>query len=255
MKIFRRIAIFIGGGLILTGVFLMILSAAFGGKIDYSSGKERIDVDTEYENVTSIDIDYQSGSILIKQGEKFKVVAKNVLKNRFQSSVTDGVWTITDNKDSTFSFLSNFGWKKDSTVTIYIPGSVTLDDCKFTLGAGKIEADSIRTKTFNVQVGAGSVNVKDLTAEDSELDCGVGSISIEGVLTGDSDIKSGVGEINLKVSGDLDAYDYNLKVGIGSIEINDIKYSGVNDKEINNDNSTGSFKLDCGIGKIIIEIK
>ncbi|MHB1485514.1 MAG: DUF4097 family beta strand repeat-containing protein [Saccharofermentanales bacterium] len=250
MNIFRRIAVFAGSGLILIGVFLMILSAAFGGKISYSDKGGRIDIDSTYENVASLDIDYRSGTLSIKKGESFRIVATNVLKNRFKSSVTDGVWTITDKKEGSFSFLSGMSWNNDTSVTIYLPPEVILDECVFQLGAGKVDADQINTKILDAQVGAGELKVKNLNATDSDLNCGVGTINIEGVISGASVVKCGVGRITLSLKGDPDTYDYKLKVGIGSTKINDVKYSGIIDKEIKNDDSTGSFDLDCGIGEI-----
>lgn len=250
MNSFRRIAVFSGSGLILIGIFLIILSAAFGGKINYSGKSGRIDLDTTYENVKSLDIDYRSGTLKIMKGETFRIIASNVLKDRFKSSVTDGVWTITDNKEGSFSLFSGINWNKNSTVTIYLPADARLDECVFQLGAGKVDADRIDTEILDVQVGAGELKVNDLNATDADLNCGVGTIDIEGVISGATVAKCGVGSITLSLKGDPDTYDYKLKVGIGSTKINDVKYSGVVDKEINNDDSTGSFVLDCGIGEI-----
>ena len=266
MNIFRKVALFVGSGLIIIGVIVAILGFAFGGRFQtppsghlfnytYSFNTERINVNETYENVDSIVIDYSAGSLSIQEGDSFKIVANNVVKSRFESSVKDGVWTVTDKKDGTWSFLNSihFG-KDDSTVTLYIPKSMQLKDCSFELGAGKIEADSLNTKSFHLKVGAGEVIIKNLASEDTTFDCGVGSIKVDGAISGDSTLKNGVGQISLVLKGNPKAYNYNVKVGIGTAKINGNSYTGVSDQKITNDNATGNFTLDCGIGEIGITI-
>lgn len=255
MNLFRKMVIFIGSGLVIIGVILAILAFAFGGRIADTAFGERIDVTDTYEDIHSVVIDYRAGSLIIKEGDSFKIVAENVSKDRFASTVTDGVWTITDKKGGVMTFLDDIDFgEKTSTVTIYIPASVLLEDCDFTVGAGKIEADRLNTKQLTIQVGAGEAAISNLSAKNADLDCGVGSISADGAITGDTVINCGVGSIVLALEGDPDSYDYDIQVGLGSANINGDRYSGVSDKQILHDNSTGSFTLDCGVGEISITI-
>jgi len=268
MSIFRKFMIFIGSGLIIIGVILAIVGFAFGGRLSINSciighnsddgtvqAGERINVTTAYEEVKSIVIDYRVGAIYIKEGDEFKIVAENVSKDRFESSVTDGVWTVSDKKGGAYSLFNHFNLgANDSTVTLYVPKNSRLTDCNFEIGAGKIDVDQLDTKNFTIKVGAGEVVVKNLTTEEATLDCGVGSIKVDGEIRGDSTIKCGIGAIALSLKGDPDDYNYNIKVGLGKTNINGTVYSGISDKQITHDNAAGTFKLDCGIGAIDLTI-
>lgn len=256
MSIFRKTVIFIGSGLLVIGIIMAILAFAFGGRIQNTNILDRIDLDQNYEGVESIVIQYSAGSIRIKEGDSFRIVAENVVKERFDSTVENGVWTVTDKRKSVLSFLGNVNFGNDNaTVTLYIPKDVKLKDCRFELGAGKLEADTIATEKFDIKVGAGEVVINDMSAKDTTFDCGVGSIKINGEITGDSKMNCGIGEIAVSLKGDPDSYDYSVKVGIGTTKINGDVYSGVSDKKITHDKATGTFNLDCGIGEIRIEIK
>jgi hypothetical protein len=252
MRIFGKIAMLVGSLLIIVGVILGILAFAFGGRFYHSDivTGDRIDVDTSYEDVTSIVIDYRAGSLEIKEGDSFRIVAKNVPENQFKSSVENGVWTITDKKNTVWSFLNNINLDETQTVTIYIPESVLLEDFDLEIGAGKVSVDLLDAKQLKVSVGAGEVVLTDITAEDMILNCGVGSIQMNGEISHDSMVECGVGDINLLLTGDADAYDYDINVGLGSTRINGETFSGVADKQITHESSVGTFTLDCGVGEI-----
>lgn len=256
MNIFRKVLIFIGSGLVIIGLIIAIMAFSFGGRIHNTFTGERIDIDTTYEDVESISINCRVGTLSIKEGDEFKIVAENVLKEQFESKLSDGAWTISDKKSSVFNFFDNINFnEKDSTITIYIPKDVTLKACSFELGAGKIEADLLDTESFNLKIGAGEVIVKNLVAKNTTFDCGAGSIKVDGAISGESKINCGVGQISVSLIGDPDAYNYSVKVGLGTTKINGDSYSGISDKKITNDNATGSFTLDCGIGEIDLTIK
>lgn len=257
MSILKKVLIFVGSGLIVIGVILAVLAFVFGGRFSDTFNGERINISTTYENIDSIVMNYRYGKLSIKEGDEFKIVADNVLKNSFTSSVENGVWTITDKKKIIlFPFINDINLNdEDSVVTIYIPKYVKLENCDFVLGAGKIQADFLDTKIFKIKVGAGEVIINTLIATESTLECGVGSIKIDGEIIGDSKISCGIGEIVVSLKGNPKEYNYSVKVGIGKTIINGDVYSGVSDKKITNADAKSTFTLDCGIGKIELGIK
>lgn len=260
MTIARKALINIAVGLVLIGLALMIAGWSFGGRLfDFDMGGTS-DATYDYQNIESLDIDIDAGTLLIRSGEKFRVVTKNVYISSFNHSLKDGVLTITYKITRTSFDVRNFHFgyfpwtNPKSVITVYLPEGTHLDSSKLTIGAGKIEMDSLDTGTIHIKVGAGEVTVADLKAQDANLDCGVGNIQITGEITGDSIVKCGVGQISLDLKGDPKDYDYKVKVGLGSTQINDDTFSGSTDKTETNDGATGSFDLDCGVGEIKIYI-
>jgi len=256
MSILKKVLIFVGSGLIVIGVILAVLAFVFGGRFSDTFNGERINISTMYENINSIVMNCRVGTLSIKEGEAFKIVADNVLKDSFTSSAESGVWTITDKNKISFPFINDINLNNEnSVVTIYIPKFVKLENCDFELGAGKIQADFLDTKLFRIKVGAGEVIIKNLVANDSTLECGVGSIKIDGEISGDSKLNCGIGEIVVSLKGNPNEYNYSVKVGLGKTIINGDVYSGVSDKKITNADAKSTFTLDCGIGKIELNIK
>ena len=260
MRLIKKTFVNIAVGLVIIGIALMLAGVAFGGRLlDFGSG-DTTSITDEFEDVGSLVIEIDAGSLRIERGEGFAVKAEDVYESAFESSLKDGVLTIRNKiRPATMMFgnlhLGLFPWTNPkSVVTVYIPDDATLEIADLTVGAGKIAADGIRTGDIRIKVGAGEVVIDGLEAEDSTLDCGVGSIRINGAITGESTIRCGVGEIRLDLEGDPKAYDYRIKVGLGSTRINDDIYSGSTDKTEKNDGATGRFDLDCGVGEIVLNI-
>ncbi len=260
MNITQKAFINIAIGLVIIGVALIALGAAFGGRIfTFGTGKPT-DITNEYENVRELSVEVDAGKMIIRKGEKFEVRATDVYKSAFVCTMQDGILTVKNKAiRSVFGFgsihLGFYPWMRpDSVITVYIPEDAVLVRSDLTIGAGKIEAYSLETDAVRIKVGAGEVKISDMKAQDADLDCGVGSIVITGEITGDSVVKCGVGSIRLDLKGDPKAYDYKIKVGLGSTQINDESYTGSTNKTETNDGATGSFNLDCGVGEIVLNI-
>lgn len=256
MRIFGKVTVLVGSILILIGIIVFIVAIIFGGRFNYTFSGENTNISESYDDIKELVIDYRAGELNIVEGDEFKIVAENVSKKYFVSKVENSIWTVSDKYDKTFWFFSGIDFhNKDRNVTIYIPKDYQLDLCKFTLGAGKLVAEDIKTQKIEVKVGAGEVKINSLTSKDADFDCGVGEITVSGEITGDSNIKCGVGKIGLDLKGDPQSYNYSVKVGIGHTQINGDSYSGVSNKTINNNDATSKFTLDCGVGEIDVQIK
>ncbi|MHB8962833.1 MAG: DUF4097 family beta strand repeat-containing protein [Saccharofermentanales bacterium] len=260
MTIGKKVFINIAVGIILIGLALMIAGWALGGRMFNFDMGGRSNATYDYQGIESIDIDIDAGTLLIKSGDKFTVETENVYLSSFSHVLEDGVLTITYKVSKTSFNIRNFHFgffpwtNPKSVITVYLPEGTRLENSDLTIGAGRIEAESLDTEAIHIKVGAGEATFTDLKAQDANLDCGVGSIKITGEITGDSIVKCGVGQISLDLKGDPEDYDYKVKVGLGSTQINDDTYSGSTDKTETNEGATGSFDLDCGVGEIKIHI-
>jgi hypothetical protein len=266
----------IGIAFLIIGLVIAIIGVAFGGNI---VNNIKFGDAEDYTDITSIQIEYDAGELAILEGDTFRIDAKNVYKDGFESTVDNGVWTIKNKfLKSKYWFgifpFNGFNWGDNATkVTVYIPDSVLLEKCKMQLGAGKVSVDNLNADNFELKIGAGEANIdnlntgkldinvgagkvaiKNLTAKDAILECGAGSINIDGEITGDSALKNGVGDIRLILKGSITDYDYRIKVGLGSAKINDKNYSGTSDTTLNNPGSNGKFEIDCVLGEVTLQI-
>lgn len=245
-----------------------------------------------YKKVDSLDLDISSGAITIKEGDTFSIDVIGVGKDYIKSELTDGIWRVTDSgyfnvdKDDEVHTLNIFGvkirtdknnisWQGTTKIEITLPKDFKAEDLRISIGTGAVKADSLTAKTAMVNVGAGSIRIdkltvanasgysvgagelviKDFTGKDVDLDCAVGSITLSGIIKGDNDINCGIGSVEMNVTGNEEDYNYEISSSIGSIQINNNKYTGITSDNIKNSGAKDSFSLECDIGKIDLNIR
>ncbi|WMJ88745.1 DUF4097 family beta strand repeat-containing protein [Anaerocolumna sp. MB42-C2] len=235
-------------------------------------------------DVKSLALDISYGTVSIKEGEHFDIQVDNIGSNDYYSTVNEGVWKIGDNRDDNRSEFSIFGVEisdsvnhpfRAANIELTIPEDFVFENLDIILNAGTIKAERLSSKNADIDVGAGSLHIEELSAsekssysidtgqlvienisaQDANINCGVGNLTAAGVINGDSLVTCGIGNVSLAINGNENDYNYNVDCGIGTVIINDNSYSGVNSKHKTNNNAKNSFDLDCGIGKIALEIQ
>lgn len=234
-------------------------------------------------DIHSIDIDVEYGEISIKEGELFQILTNENNNYDIKSSEKNGTWRITSKKEGVFNIFGFaigrndfFGNHKRDKITIYIPkeyqaknisiqlgaGKMTAeqlmaDRIKLDVGAGKLEADRLYAyEQADMIVGAGQIQIGTIEAKSAEIDCGVGSIVIDGgSLTGKNKIDCGVGDVKIRLTGNPDDYNYYIDSGLGSVIINEEKYSLTSSTNRVNDRASSEFDIECGVGNIQLQIK
>jgi len=249
---------------------------------NFNNENNKPDLIETYRNVKSINIDIHYGSVIIKNGNKFKIEAFDVQDNELKSYIDGDTWKIKDsgaNVVDLFGFRindSSFGFQKNqkSEIVIYIPEKFKADDFNISLGAGTIEIDSVSGNNINFDVGAGKLQARELYSSkkanftvgageiridyasvyDTDIEAGVGSVKLDGVIKGDSSIDCGIGSVNLNLEGNEDYYNYYIDSGIGNVIINEDKYSFTDSTKKLSDNAKGEFDIQCGIGNVTIKV-
>ncbi|MBP3701543.1 MAG: hypothetical protein J6I64_06620, partial [Lachnospiraceae bacterium] len=104
------------------------------------------------EEIHSLDLDIEAGTLSLQQGESWQVLASNGRKG-LRCEVKNGVLKIKET-DSIYTLLD---WSGNSTphISVTIPGTA-------------MEESTL--ETIHVSVGAGSVQAKDLNAKYVEID-------------------------------------------------------------------------------------
>lgn len=254
-----------------------------------SETNNRYELNAYAEDVTSIDFELSYGKVTIETGDEFHVRIDNMPEEGYKSYVKNGTWFIKEdmNRDNVIRIFDwnipigdiGFGFGendvKSSSITITIPEDFHGKDLNIDLGAGSLNADKLSADTVKLTVGAGSMEVEslnatnlieiengagnliihDLNALDVEVDCGVGDIKINGNIGRDCNVQTGIGNVFLDIEGDEENYNYTVDCGIGHVIINDKSYNGITDTTIRNNNSIGTFRLECGIGKIELHVR
>lgn len=250
---------------IITGIVTALL--AITGLLSDSTGA-RAEINKSFDNVKSLNIEHEVGTLNIKQGNGNEVVveAANVNDNIKIEKNLSGELKIKNN----FRFwnIFNGGIGSNSVITIYVPQDFIVDKVKLEAGAGNINIEDIQTQELDLEAGVGDIFGKRIKADqvkmdggvgdiyfedvnfnDIDIDSGVGDIEVQGFLYGKNKIDCGVGDITLDLAQTVD--DYNLKVnkGLGSIYVDGKKYSDIN---WNNITAENTLKISGGIGDIEI---
>lgn len=234
---------------------------------------ETVDFSETFTDVKSLDLSNATGNLTIKEGNEFRVEAKNVTTN-FEAEVSgNGRLTVKEDRRGT-DFLW-FGVKgithPNSTIIVYLPadfiaretkiesgaGSVTIeklgtDKLRISAGAGNIRGDYITANDVNIDGGVGNIDFTNVNFTDIDLDCGVGNLNLNGVLYGDNKINCGVGEVDIDINGIATDYNLDIDSGVGSIRVNGVKTSNYNNR---NRNADHSIKIDGGLGNVSINFK
>ena len=137
---------------------------------------------------------------------------------------------------------------------IYMDAPLTAEKIKIKVEKGECIASAPLTATdkIEIEVGAGNGTFDSLESKSLKAEAGMGTMAATRVSTEDISMECGMGEIEFHVVGKESDYSYQMKCGIGTIEVGDSSYSGLaGEKKIKN---PGSKKMDveCGMGSIFV---
>ena len=223
---------------------------------------ERNDENQEVEEFSKMKLDISASNLTIKlEGNSYKVETYQIPKNTKIES-KDGILEIKSNKKLNKS-------DSKSSITIYLPEDVELEETDIQVGAGIVDVTGLIAKNVEFNFGAGNVNMQNITVKNNaKIECGAGQVIIKnselananieagvgklvysGDLTGNTQIDCGVGDVELELTGDAEKYAIHTEKGIGDIKINDSSVD--NDSTIGN----GENKIDIegGIGNVDIK--
>lgn len=192
--------------------------------------------DTKTYNITSdicsLDVEINSADFVIVQGEKFSVESN--LKN-LSVLEEDGVLKIVEKTKFARSY-------NGASLKLYIPEDMVFENASIKTGAGRLTAKSFSANTLklktgagkveferleasenvNIKGGAGEISIKDGTLNNLTLDLGVGELNMTAKLLGESELKFGVGESDITLIGNREDYSFDIRNGVGKIDIDGV---------------------------------
>lgn len=141
-------------------------------------------------------------------------------------------------------------------ITLQLPKGNIYSAFALKIGAGN--ADLTRTelhcKTVDLEAGAGNIEAGSVRESKSVfMKIGAGNVSIGSVQASDVRVECGVGECHLGLEGRENDYNYEISCGIGEIRINENRIHSIGAGELRkNTQASGTVKLSCGVGEIVI---
>ena len=227
------------------------------------SNVEIIDENQEIEQFSKMKLEISTANLTVKsEGNSYRVEKYQIPKNTKIES-KDGVLEIKNEK----IFNKN---DSKSSITVYIPENIELDDVAIEIGAGTVNIAEIKAKNVDFDFGAGNVELENISVNNNtkiqcsagqviikkseltnaNIDAGVGKLSYLGELKGNSKIRCGVGSVQLDLIGDSDMYEIHAEKGIGDIKIDDVSVA---------DNSTtgngeNKINIEGGVGSVDIKL-
>ena len=205
-------------------------------------------------DIKSLKIEINAADFIIVHGDKFSVESN--LKNLTVSDA-NGVLEVIEHTRHAVSYA-------DAVLKVTIPSnvvfenvsiktgaaklsaqSISANNVKLHLGAGKVQFDNIEAKEkINIKGGAGSISINDGTLNNLKLDIGVGDLDMTAQLLGESYLKFGVSESHLTLKGDKEDYNFNIKNGVGKINVEGITATNF----LSNGNGKNNVVIKGGVG-------
>jgi hypothetical protein len=246
MKVLVRAIV--GIGLIVAGVILVAAGGSMGGfkKLDVI-GWDTVDIneEIEFDELNKVNIEFSVGELNIKRGDSIRLEG-NLVKDVFYYDYTDDELNITyslKNK-KLFGGIVNKTFD-DLELTIYLPDE-TYDEFNLSMDVGVLNVKGVSADSSKISLGVGEFNFNDMEIGKLNLKTGVGETNFEGRVTDDSQLDSGIGETNLNITTGKIDFDFNIKNGVGKVNVENKKKS--------KNNIEKTFEINNGIGEINIKV-
>lgn len=243
-------------------IFVAVIILALVALVGCVKGTVVVGEHKTYEvssDITSLDIAINAADFTIEHGEKFSVESNLKYLTVFDES---GLLRIDEKTRNAVSY-------NDAMLKVTIPENVVFENVsiktgaanltaqsisaknvKLKLGAGKVQFDNIDAKeNVDIKGGAGQISVLDGKLNNLTLDMGVGDINMTAQLLGESNLKFGVSEADLTLKGVKDEYNFDIKNGVGKVNIEGITASNFTSGSISSGDGKNIIKIKGGVGK------
>ena len=148
---------------------------------------------------------------------------------------------------------------RNSSIEITLPEKKGFQNAEFKMGAGTVEVNGdFKADHMEVSVGAGTFsNDGSIEAKQTDISVGVGTAEIEKLITENLDGNCGMGNMDITLNGKDTDYDYELKCGLGNLEVDNGQETTLTsgNKTISNPGAGKCVKLECGMGNVNVDFE
>lgn len=200
-----------------------------------------------FDAVREIEIDLHYDELVMQayDGDAIKVEIENDENDNVRVRSSSGKLKIESRKKL-----------KNRTVVLSYPKNAEFAKVEISIDAGTGSLlDDLKADELDISVGAGDFTSSGhIISTKTELEAGVGSLEISGLTAREISGECGIGELRLGLSGKQSDYNYELECGIGEINFDGERYSGLaNEKKITNSSASCKLELECGMGEINVD--
>lgn len=148
---------------------------------------------------------------------------------------------------------------KSSSVEISLPKKKEFQNVTFKIGAGTVEINGdFKADQLSADIGAGTFsNDGRLEVKQTDISVGVGNAEIEELTTEKLTGNCGMGNMDITLTGNDTDYNYELKCGLGNLEVDDEQETTLTSgsRTITNPGAEKSVKLECGMGDVNVDFE
>ena len=262
-------------------VFLVLGAALIGVSLFSGGGVESVRNNVPLMNFeqsfpdetpSELRIELPAGRLTVETGDVLRVEATDVAESCFECSLENGVLTVREKRDdswsNTLSRLISLG-KREPEYHIWLPrgtalaraevrvaaGSAELrglhtDVLQLNMAAGTVSLPSLRARSTVVEMAAGELALYDLDTDILLLQTAAGNAGVSGTVRSRCAVELAAGAASLKLTGSAADYTAQLEAAAGSID-----YAGT--RLTLGRTSVGSganaVALRCGAGSIDVQ--
>ena len=212
------------------------------------------------DNINSLSIAVGGAKLQVEpyDGDQIKIEVKN--ENKYQYCLKNETLFIRSKEEATNRRM----------IKLYIPRNKAFEQIDMKLGAGMIDADSLKCNSMNAKVGAGHVELSNVTAQKMKLKIGageaqlsdvdfgesqmiieMGSIDFDGKINGNTSIDCAMGSVDMDLEGSENAFNYQIECSAGSVDVGDNAISGLGSEKNIDNGSAHDFSITCNMGSVI----
>lgn len=275
MKKFVKILMLCAVAMVVPGVVLTAVGAAFGGDLNAAMNQtvlyggnmsamqiientteteaveqETISIGGSYlpdgvENVRNLDISVDTESVELNKGDAFSVVNSGLNDSQITSYIKGNTWYIE----------VTGGWKNRGSLYITVPETVVFDAIRLHSDVGRITGTGADSVYFEADTDTGKIKLTDVNAQMMQLDADVGTIEIWGTVPQAANLHADAGTVELRVPKPAE-YGYEITCEMGKVTLFDETFSGMQEHRRFNMDQTHLltpvplFTLDCEMGTV-----
>ena len=228
-------------GLLTVGIIGVRNYNVFNFKLFSFSGEDLDKMSTgsaqfDKNEVKSIDINWTSGTVEIKNGSTDKV---EISENSSYDKDDDNAmrWSLDDGKLKIYNSKNAFGFNwfsfsmSPKKLTVTLPESISLDEFDISSASAEFTAESINADTLDIETASGTIKVDSFEGNKADINTASGTVDFNAVSADDVDVETVSGECT--VSGKIEKLNassvsagLNLTVGKNNSEISAETVSG-----------------------------
>jgi hypothetical protein len=213
-------------------------------------------------DVRSLDISLGAAEVMMITGEAFSVDYRGIAPGDIRYGLSPfGTFSIENTrKIPDMSFWrhndASGNYVYHPRILIRIPEHTKIDLLRLHIGAGSFETKDvdIQSSRCYIDVDAGNIVLSKITGGAADFRCGMGHLSFTGELRGLIKADCGMGNITISLGGNPEDYSISAKVGLGSVQFNDIHKDGLG-SILCTEQKQNHFSINCGLGSVKINMR